>query len=521
MPKQSRELKAEGLNRRALLAQVGIAAMTVAAPSRALSSEEPAYRTTTELVSALATRQTSARELLDAVIARIERLDPKINAVVVRDFDRARAEADAADAALARGERRPLLGVPMTVKEQFNVRGLQTCWGRERFRGWRADEDALAVQRLKAAGAIIIGKTNVPEGLTDRQSYNPVYGTTNNPWDGTRTPGGSSGGSAAALAAGFVSLELGSDIAGSLRAPAHFCGVLAHKPSLELIPGRGSGPPTSPANPVAQGDMAVIGPMSRSAADLALALEVLAGPDPRWSGIGYSLTLPRSRHERLSEFRVLVLNEHPLCPTAKSVKAAIESLADRLGKAGCTVMRRHPDMPNLTVTTRAYNELLMANFSADLTPDERARITAEAFALSPEDLSLMASELRGFTMSHPAWIATSRIRNGLRARWQALLQDIDLVLCPPMPTAAFPHDHTPFDSKRRLEIEGRKVSYGDQVAWCGIATMCGLPATVTPLGNDESGLPVGVQIIGGYLQDLTTIKFAELIGRDFERPALP
>ena len=216
------------------------------------ATETPAaspYRTATELLQALAARQVSPRELVDAAIARIEALDGKINAVVVRDFDRARAAATAADAALARGERRPLLGLPMTVKEQFNVAGLPTCWGIEKFRDWRPDFDALAVQRLKAAGAIILGKTNVPAALSDWQSYNKVYGTTNNPWDLGRSPGGSSGGAAAALAAGFVPLELGSDIGGSLRCPAHFCGVYAHKPTLDLIPQRGSGYPQNPTHP--------------------------------------------------------------------------------------------------------------------------------------------------------------------------------------------------------------------------------------------------------------------------------
>ena len=168
----------------------------------------------------------------------------------MRDFDRARAAAKAADDALANGRRKPLLGLPMTVKEQYNVAGLPTCWGYPKFKGSKPDSDALVVQRLKAAGAIILGKTNVPKGLSDWQSYNKVYGTTNNPWDPTRTPGGSSGGSlAVALAAGFVSLELGSDLAGSLRAPAHFCGVCAHKPSLDLVPQRGSGYPGSAADP--------------------------------------------------------------------------------------------------------------------------------------------------------------------------------------------------------------------------------------------------------------------------------
>src|ERR1700730_10262445 len=195
-----------------------------------------AYRTAGELLQALASRRISSRELVDGAISRIEALDQKINAVVVRDFERARTAADDADAALARGERRPLLGLPMTVKEQFTIAGLPTTWGFPHFRDWRADTDCLPVQRLKAAGAVVLGMTNVPLGLADWQSYNEIYGTTNNPWDFARTPGGSSGGAAAALAAGFVPLELGSDIGGSPRAPAHFCGVFSHKPSLDLVP---------------------------------------------------------------------------------------------------------------------------------------------------------------------------------------------------------------------------------------------------------------------------------------------
>src|SRR5689334_4264689 len=182
------------------------------------------YRTAGELAEALRARTISASEVVEHTIARIAALDQKLNAVVVRDFERAREAAKAADAALARGERRPLLGVPMTVKEAFNVAGLPTTWGIASAKGNIVKDDALTVARLKAAGAIILGKTNVPVMLTDWQSYNDVYGQTNNPWDVTRSPGGSSGGSAAALAAGFVPLELGSDIGGSLRAPAHFCG---------------------------------------------------------------------------------------------------------------------------------------------------------------------------------------------------------------------------------------------------------------------------------------------------------
>jgi amidase len=504
-------------NRRAVLLAAGAAAAASAlpaSPSPALDNPAgPVYRTAGDLVTALAKREISARELLDFAIARIEVLDAKINAVVVRDFDRARMAADAADTALARGERRPLLGLPMTVKEQFNVAGLPTTWGDPKFKDWRPDADALAVARLKAAGAIIIGKTNVPLGLIDWQSYNEVYGTTNNPWDFGRTPGGSSGGAAAALAAGLVPLELGSDLGGSLRGPAHFCGVFAHKPTLDLVPQRGAGPPQTPAIPV-RGDLAVAGPMARSAADLALELEVLAGPDELFDGIGYKLALPPPRHDKLRDFRVLVIDTHPLCPTASSIAAALNDLTERLAKLGVQVARESPKLPDLAHTTRIYFELLAASSSADLLPEMRERVASAAKSLSADNQSLAAANLRGLTMDHADWVRKSRIRSGLRARWQALFEEVDVVLCPPMPVVAFPHDHTP-RLTRQVDIDGKKVPNGDQKAWIGIATLTGLPATVAPIGRSESGLPIGVQMIGGYLDDHTTIAFAGLIEREF------
>jgi amidase len=505
-------------SRRSFITAVGAAAAATAlASAKSIAAADqagPAYRPAGELLQALATRQISSRELVDSAIARIEALDPKINAVVVRDFDRARAGADAADASLGRGERRALLGLPMTVKEAFNVAGLPTTWGHLKFKDWRPDADSLVVQRLKAAGAIILGKTSVPVDLEDWQSYNEVYGTTNNPWDPTRTPGGSSGGAAAALAAGFVPLELGSDIGGSLRAPAHFCGVFSHKPSLDLVPWRGAGPPQTPAIPV-RVDFAVIGPMARNAADLALELAVVAGPDELMDGIGYKLALPPPRHDKLADFRVLVIDEHPLCPTSASIRAALDGLADRLAKLGCTVLRTSPKMPDLARTTRNYVELLAAVFSADTSPEQRLRFEAAAQALSPDDLSLTAAFLRGRTMSHAAWIRTSRIRGGLRASWLGLFDDVDVVLCPPMPTVAFPHDHSSPQGARQLDVDGKKVPYEDQIAWAGIATSNGLPATTMPIAHTDDGLPIGVQIIGGYLDDNTTIAFAGLVEREF------
>jgi len=252
----------------------------------------------------------------------------------------------------------------------------------------------------------------------------------------------------------LVPLEFGSDIGGSLRAPAHFCGVFSHKPTLDLVPQRGSGAPQTPAFPV-RGDLSVIGPMARSAADLEIELAVVAGPDKLTEGVGYKLALPPPRRDKLPDFRVLVIDSHPLCPTAASVGAALNGLAERLGKLGCTITRQSPALPDLAETSRVYRQLLTAAFAADQPSEAHERIEAAAKALSLDDRSLAASGLRGLTMSHADWIRTSRIRGGLRLRWLALFQEVDVVLCPPMPTVAFPHDHSPQFS-RHLDIDGTK-----------------------------------------------------------------
>jgi amidase len=489
------------------------AAVAIPPPGAPGAGHEPDYWTAGQTVAALAARQVSAIELLDRAIARIEALDPRFNAVVVRDFDRARVAAAAADAALARGERRPLLGVPMTVKEAFNVAGLPTTWGIPHFKGWTPKEDALAVARLKAAGAVILGKTNVPIVLSDWQSYNDIYGTTNNPWDPSRTPGGSSGGAAAALAAGYISLELGSDIAGSLRAPAHYCGVFSHKPSQGLLPSRGHVPPAAEALP-RDVDLAVIGPLARSAADLALALELLAGPDEP-QATAYRLTLPPPRHADLKEFRVLVIDDHPLMPTAASVRGAIDRLAERLASAGATVARSSPLLPDLAVSARVYVTLLSAFIGADWPAETYQRVAAAAAAIPAGVDSLDAVFARGAVLSHRDWIQSDRLRGHIQQQWRAVFGEWDVVLCPPMPTPAFPHDHSADMRARRIDVDGKSYPYQDQLIWPGIATLSGLPATTMPLERTDAGLPIGVQIIGPYLEDRTPIAFAQSIEQAF------
>ena len=446
-----------------------------------ISLDDPAWR----LADALAARKVSALELADEAIARIEARDGPINAVVVRDFDRARDAAREADAALARGERRPLLGLPMTVKESHNVAGLKTTWGFEWARDFVATEDAVGVARLKAAGAVILGKTNIPVALSDWQSVNPIYGRTNNPYDLSRSPGGSSGGGAAALAAGMVPLEYGSDIGGSIRIPAALCGVYGHKPSLDLIPGRGHAPPGAEGVPP---PLAVVGPLARTAADLTLALDVLAGPDAPLSK-AYRLTLPASRHARLADFRVLVLTDHPSAAVDGEVRGAIEGLAARLEALGARVERTHARLPDLGAAHEAYGALLGAAMSLR----------------GPEPPQLSAGD----------WLGLLDTQLKVRGQWGALFEAVDVVLTPAFGQVAFPHVETADPNQRTLMIDGAPTPYFAQLAWPGLATFANLPATAAPIGQTRAGLPIGAQIIGAFLEDRTTLTFAELLEREF------
>ena len=433
-----------------------------------------------ELAAAVRARRVSALELCDAAIARIERLDTQINAVVVRDFERAREQARQRDAAVAHGEvGAPLLGVPMTVKESYNVAGLPTTWGLAPFRDFRPTQDAVLVARLKAAGAVILGKTNVPPSLGDWQSTNPLHGRTVNPHDHKRSPGGSSGGGAAALAAGMVPLELGSDIGGSIRIPAHFCGVLGHKPSFGLLPSRGHAPPGADGAGV---DLAVCGPLARSAADLELAMGVLAGPDGDDAN-GYRLALPAPRRLTPDGCRLLLLDTHPNARADAMLRDALHRLAGELVHAGARIESTSLLLPDLAAAHRAYVTMLMT-ITTRGAPGPRPVISAHE------------------------WFGLLDQRARVRRQWRALFESFDVVLAPPFGTIAFEHTDEPDWSQRSLLVDGEPTPYGDQLAWSGMATFAGLPATVAPVGRSPAGLPIGVQIIGPFLGDRTTIAFA-------------
>ena len=446
-----------------------------------------ATATACSLAEALAARDVSAVELFDDAVRAIQAKDGPINAVVVRDFDRALVAAKAADAALARGERRPLLGVPMTVKESQNMAGLPTTWGLEPFKGWTPKEDSVGVARLKGAGAVILGKTNVPPSLGDWQAANPIYGRTNNPHDLGRSPGGSSGGGAAALAAGMVPLEFGSDIGGSIRVPAHFCGVYGHKPTFDLVPLAGHDPPTI-EGAHAGVEFAVVGPLARSAADLELAMDVLAGPVGD-EALGYHLSLPPPRGGSLRDYRVLVLTQHPICGTDDEVAGPIEALADRLAGVGASVSDRSDLIPDLAAAHETYMSMMGCIMSRGA-PGAKAALDAHA------------------------WMAGLDVVARCRRAWREVFGAFDVVLAPPFGTPAFPHTDAPWPD-RRLIVNGEATPYGAQLAWPGVATFPGLPSTCAPVAKTAGGLPVGVQIIGPRFGDRTTIALAGLIEREF------
>ncbi|OLT04512.1 amidase [Pseudonocardia sp. CNS-004] len=471
------------------------------------------FRSAEELVAALRAGEVTSVELTDEAIACIERDDEVVNAVCVPDFDRARAAARRADEARARGEDRPLLGVPVTVKESYDMAGLPTTWGIPHHRDHVPAEDAVQVSRLEAAGAVVLGKTNVPLGLQDIQTFNDIYGTTHNPWDHGRTSGGSSGGSAAALACGFGALSIGSDLAGSLRTPAHFCGVYAHKPTLGLAATRGMVAPSAPPLPVDL-DLAVVGPMARTARDLTLLLDVMAGPDPLTHGVAYDVTLPPARHERLGDFRVLVVDEHPFIPTGSAVREGANRVAEALAGGGARVERHSRLLPDLAEAARLYMQLLVSGSTARFPIESDEQLRTRVAGLGADDQGLDATRLRAILFSHRDWIEVNNRRELHRHGWRQLFAEFDAVVCPVTPTPAFPHDHSPNPLERRIDIDGVEYPYFDQLVWAGLATMPGLPATAIPAGRSHEGLPVGVQLIGPMFEDRTPLRLAELLEQE-------
>lgn len=477
-----------------------------------------ALRSATALVRDLRAGRVGSLELLDHEVARIERHNGALNAIIASDLDGARKRARAADRARARGEALgPLHGLPLTVKESFDVAGLPTTWGLPQFRENRATANAAAVERLVRAGGIVFGKTNVPVLLAQWQTFNPIYGTTNNPWDVTRTPGGSSGGAAAAIAAGLSALELGSDIGGSIRNPAHFSGVYGHKPTFGLVPTAGHALPGMDA-PL---DMLVAGPLARSAQDLELAMRVLVAPDHAL-GQGWRIALPPSKRRTLREYRIGVIADCATAPVAADVQRAIGDLAGFLTRSKARVSETARPAFSTDEMFSVYIHLLRAATSVGHNdPQAFRRVIAAAEALPPGDHSYQAELLRGNTLRHRDWIIANNHRHRMLRQWLAFFETYDVMIAPVAPIPAFTHDHVGERHERVVDVDGRKQTIGNALFWAGYAGAFYLPATAIPIGRSPAGLPIGAQIIGPPGSDRTCIALARLIEaqyRGFEPP---
>lgn len=481
------------------------------------------FQSATEQLGLLRERKVGARELLDIHIAQLERHDEAINAVVVRDLDAARAAARAADNAPL-SDRGSLHGLPMTVKECFEVAGLAATCGLPDLAPHVAPVDADAVASLRNAGAVIFGKTNLPPGAFDWQAYNPIYGVTNNPWDLTRSPGGSSGGSAAALAAGFTPLELGSDIGGSIRVPAHFCGVFGHKPSWGIIPSRGHIPP--PPGVDVRVELAVCGPLARSARDLELAMDILVAP-PQQDRHAWSITLPAARHERLQDFRVGIYTDTAAYPTDAAYVSAIEAFADDLRGLGVTVDEQVcPDI-DLAAAYETYLTTLLGLVGSGIPRDAIEPVLAAWSAMHPQ--SYPARAARATRLRHYEYGDVAQQRDQLRRAWREFFGHYDVLLAPIFPTVAYKHDHRGDETGNPLEayehrsrtVNSEEQPYFDGLQWASFATAPDLPAIAMPTGRLIDGLPAGVQIIGPALEDRTPIRFAELAERELGGFTIP
>ena len=467
------------------------------------------YKSATELASLIRRKKISSLELLDHFLARIEKYNPRLNAIIWLDKDKARKRAKAADAALKKGKRLGALhGVPMTIKESYQMAGSPTTWGAPSMKENVTNETAVSAQRMIDAGVTLFGKTNVPLMLADWQSYNVVYGTTNNPWDLARTPGGSSGGSAVALSAGLTGIEAGSDIGSSIRNPAHYCGVFGHKPTYGLVTPRGQALP----GVVSPSDISVVGPLARSAADLDLALDIMAGSDPDDGGY-LKVALPKCQKTSLKQFRVAVKLTDPASDVDHEYADQLQALVDKLAKAGAKVKEAAPDIDTARLHD-IYIRLLRAATSARM-PEADIEDWKQELSRDPNDY--LAQSVDGVTMSHRRWLQLNNERHQMRLTFNAFFKDYDILLCPVAASAAFPHDHAHEGKRwrRRITVNNKRVSPTDQLFWAGYSGVIYLPSTVGPAGITPSRLPVGYQAIAAQGNDKTSIAFARVVEKAF------
>jgi amidase len=468
---------------------------------------DPNFGPALDAAMAIRDKQISSVELTQHTFARIDAFQPRLNAYVYQLREPALAAARRADEALARGEATGIFhGVPINVKESFGVQGQPCTWGLPAFRDAKAPTNSVAVRRLLEAGAILLGGTNVPMYLMDGQSFNEIYGVTNNPWDLALTPGGSSGGSAASLAAGMAFLSVGSDIGGSIRTPASFCGIYGHKPTLDIVSQAGHLPGGMYSAPGFSTLMAVAGPMARTAEDVEAALRVLAGPEPPASK-AWQWSLPEARRQSLRDFRVAYLLEDPAVPVSAETKAVLESAIRACEKAGAKLHAGWPEGFSFQELLDCYHFHLGA-FDFSLMPPGRQQ------RVRPKLEKRSDFYAQGALASFSAWQSQNLKRLAYRAQWQKFFENVDVFLMPTAFTTAFPHSTEPVETRMLPTPEGGSQKFWDLISYICPATLTGCPATSAPVGLSKSGLPVGIQIMGPYLEDATPIRFAGLLARE-------
>ncbi|MFN0027611.1 MAG: amidase [Acidimicrobiales bacterium] len=463
------------------------------------------------LAGLIARKELASSELLDHYLQRIERLNPAINAVCTLDVDRARALASAADAATARGDQLgPLHGLPITVKDAIATEGIRSTGGATELANHVPGEDAPVVAAVKAAGAIVFGKTNLPRWSGDAQAFNTMFGTTNNPWDLTRGPGGSSGGASAAVAAGLTSFELGTDIGGSVRMPSHFAGVCGHKPSFGVVPQLGYLDHTTGG--VLEADVNVFGPLARSVADLERIFDVVAEPTAD-RAVGWRLALPGARAEQAKQLRVAAWLDDTVCPVSADIATALEATVALLEGAGVPVDRAaRPDVAFEEVWQTGL-PLISAATTPARTAEEWATQLAQAVAAETDAGMdpVRAMRAKASVMTHRDWLFLDERRQLLRRKWAAFFERFDVLLCPVSPTAAFPHTQEGNVYTRTIDIDGATRPYVDVLAWTAFIGFVYLPVTVVPVGLTGGGLPVGIQVVAPYLEDRTALQLAGLV----------
>jgi amidase len=470
-----------------------------------------AFRSATDLSGLIRRKELGSEELLDLYLARIERLNPRINALVALDIARAQKRAREADEALHRGEIwGPLHGVPMTLKDSFDVVGMPSTWGVPELKDNFPARHAPAVEKFLEAGAIVFGKTNISAYHIGGVTSNEVYGTTSNPFDLSRSPGGSAGGAGAAVAAGLTTMDIGLDFSGGVRSIAHYCGIYAHKPTYGITNLLGTVLPGLGANP----DLAVIGPLARSTQDLKLALSLIVGPEPA-DAVAWTLALPPPRREGVEGLRVAVMQDHPQLPVDGAVKDRVQAVADFLAQRGADVDKTARPAVDLKAAFRVFMGLLTMPLTSRRHDEQfwtrLSHITQYFF--SGSELGAAGDEARLF--SHANWMALDNARTMVCGAWAEFFKDYDVLLCPAAPTGALPHDADRLWHERRLEVSGKAAPVAESTAWGALATLGNLPATVIPAGRTPGGLPVGVQIVGPLYGDNTCLMLADYLERHF------